>query len=135
MKFAQGLDLKIRWAFTGGIFFLLVGSLATVFSIAVDNPPDFSRNHFKTGLFYSASAIISGVALIGLYFTTIKGSYLFVVSSLAFASAGAACGYKPKVMALIFFSSMMILLFPVVFGEKSDLASETKKIKIKVPWQ
>lgn len=133
-KTFPGYDRKNAWLYRSAIAVTLLASILVCLKCLLGTPPDFVTKPANATWLYALSSIVSAFALSSIKRNQVRGSLSMVASTFAFVVAGFLSGFPQKPLWILLISSVLIFLIVILLGDKADLLTRTKSIKIKLPW-
>lgn len=113
---------------------LLIGELAVVVSVLMGDPPKFSVDHARTLIAYATASACSVAFMLALGRGRLRPIYWLCFALIAFSAAGFAAGYSPKSCLLTAVAAAVVMVASFISGDKGDVNSPKRTIRIKLPW-
>lgn len=134
MKLTPGFDRRNIVSYQLVLSLIAISAGLTVLLTLLGMPPGFISNTLLATVAYGISFIVSVISLYLMQTRSLRIIYCVMIPCFVFGLAGYFSGL-PKIAAfLIMGSALAMFVAALALGDKADMNTETKILRIRLPW-
>lgn len=134
MKLASGFDRRNLATYQFMLSLIAISAGLIVLLTLFGRPPDFISSSVIAGVAYGLSCIVSVVGLYLMQTDRLRIIYCAMIPIFVFGLAGYVSGLPKMAAFLMMGGAFAVIGVALVLGDKADMNTETKVLRIRLPW-